>query len=146
MWTVMATSEMLVSELAMKSMLCCVTRRRRSDTEAAMVTSCSPLHQQPHCLSTKCSTAPQPHLQLDRVPHHQPFASYQQEELRSADASGFGLHSMRRGAATNAANNGASDHVIQKQMRVATVETVRRYSSLNTVSLRSACSVVFQKI
>ena len=61
----------------------------------------------------------------------------------SADASSFGLHSMRRGAATNAANNGASDHVIQKQMRVATVKTVRRYSSLNTVYLRSA---VFQII
>jgi integrase len=37
----------------------------------------------------------------------------------SVDASSYGLHSMRRGAATSAANNGASDHAIQKQMRVA---------------------------
>ena len=62
------------------------------------------------------------------------------------DASNFGLHSMRRGAATSAANNGASDHIIQKQMRVSTVETVRRYSSLNTVTLKTACTAVFQKI
>ena len=64
----------------------------------------------------------------------------------ATDSSSFGLHSMRRGAATSAANNGASDHVIQKQMRVATVATVRRYSSLNIVSLKSACSAVFQKM
>ena len=64
----------------------------------------------------------------------------------AADSSSYGLHSMRRVAATTAANNGVPDHVIQKQMRVATVETVRRYSSLNTDTLKKACSAVFQKI
>lgn len=64
----------------------------------------------------------------------------------AADSSSYGLHSMRRGAATTAANNGASVHVIQKQMRVMTAETVKRYSSLNSDTLKTACSAVFQKI
>jgi site-specific recombinase XerD len=61
----------------------------------------------------------------------------------SVDALSYGLHSVRRGAVTSAANNGAWDHSIQKQMRVASGETVRRYASLDTVSLRAACSAVF---
>ena len=46
------------------------------------------------------------------------------------DPSSFGLHSMRRGAATSAVNNGASDHSVQKQMRVMSVSKVRQYSTL----------------
>ena len=54
----------------------------------------------------------------------------------------FGLHSMRRGAATTATNNGVLDHVIQKQMRVATGETVRRYSTLTLKTLKTAILAV----
>ena len=61
----------------------------------------------------------------------------------SMDAASYGLHSMRRGAVTSAANNGASVHAIQKQMRVASGETVKRYASLDTRSLKAACATVF---
>ena len=50
----------------------------------------------------------------------------------------FGLHS------TTAANNGVSGHVIQKQMRVGTVKTVRRYSSLNLETLKTTSSALFK--
>ena len=52
---------------------------------------------------------------------------------------------MRRGAATSAVNNGASDHSVQKQMRVMSVSTVRRYASLDKEALKAAASAVFKK-
>ena len=61
------------------------------------------------------------------------------------DPSSYGLHSMRRGAATSAVNNGASDHSVQKQMRVMSVSTVRRYASLDKEALKAASSAVFKK-
>ena len=61
------------------------------------------------------------------------------------DPSSFGLHSMRRGAATSAVNNGASDHAVQKHMRVMSVSTVRRYATLDKAALKSASSAVFSK-
>ena len=61
------------------------------------------------------------------------------------DPSSYGLHSMRRGAATSAVNNGASDHAVQKQMRVMSVSTVRRYASLDKEALKAASSAVFNK-
>ena len=44
--------------------------------------------------------------------------------------SAFDLHSMRRGGVTAAVNGGASEHFVQKQMRVARGSTVRRYATL----------------
>ena len=64
----------------------------------------------------------------------------------SADPSTFGLHSMRRGAVTAAINNGATDHAVQKQMRVASGATVRRYASLSDVMLKSASAAIFKKV
>ena len=61
------------------------------------------------------------------------------------DPSSYGLHSMRRGAATSAVNNGASDHSVQKQMRVMSVSTVRRYASLDREALKAASTAVFKK-
>ena len=63
----------------------------------------------------------------------------------TADPSSYGLHSMRRGAVTSAVNNGATDHAVMKQMRVNTLDTVRRYASLDKASLKSASSAVFKK-
>ena len=54
----------------------------------------------------------------------------------------YGLHSMRRGAASAAVNNGCDDHVVSKQMRVG-VSTVRRYATLNSNSLKKAANAVF---
>ena len=63
----------------------------------------------------------------------------------TSDPSSFGLHSMRRGAATSAVNNGASEHSVQKQMRVLSVSTVRRYATLDKAALKAASSAVFRK-
>ena len=52
---------------------------------------------------------------------------------------------MRRGAATCAINNGAPDHLVMKQMRVASVQTVHRYSTLDAASLKIASMAVFRK-
>ena len=54
------------------------------------------------------------------------------------DGGVFGLHSMRRGAATTAVNAGASEHAVMKQMRVMSGGTVRRYASLDVSVLRGA--------
>ena len=62
------------------------------------------------------------------------------------DPASYGLHSMRRGAATNAVNNGATDHSVQKQMRVSSMATVRRYATLNKAALKSASSAIFKKL
>ena len=64
----------------------------------------------------------------------------------AADPSTFGLHSMRRGAVTCAINNGASDHAVQKSMRVASGSTVRRYATLNDSLLKSASTAIFKKM
>jgi integrase len=61
----------------------------------------------------------------------------------TSNPSEFGLHSMRRGAATAAVNNGASDHAVRKQMRVATVGTVHRYATVNSKLLAATCDAVF---
>jgi integrase len=55
----------------------------------------------------------------------------------------YGLHSMRRGAVTGAANKGCSDHVIMKQMRVASVSTVQMYASLDRPKLAEASNALF---
>ena len=62
----------------------------------------------------------------------------------TADPSTFGLHSMRRGGVTAAVNAGASDHAVSKQMRVAGVETVRRYATLDKSMLADTSSAIFR--
>ena len=64
----------------------------------------------------------------------------------TADPAAFGLHSMRRGAVTAAINNGASDHIVQKQMRVSSSSTVRRYATLSDVMLKTASAAIFKKV
>lgn len=66
------------------------------------------------------------------------FKSIIKEAGVASDPSVFGLHSMRRGGVTAAVNGGASEHFVQKQMRVASGSTVRRYA---TVSKANLCSV-----
>ena len=61
-----------------------------------------------------------------------------------SEASSFGLHSMRRGGATTAVINGASDHAVMKQMRVSTTATVRRYASLDKKSLGATSDAIFK--
>ena len=73
------------------------------------------------------------------------FKSMVVEAGVTADPSSYGLHSMRRGAVTSAVNNGATDHSVMKQMRVNTLDTVRRYASLDKASLKSASTAVFNK-
>ena len=55
----------------------------------------------------------------------------------------YGLHSMRRGAATGAVNNGCSDHEVMKQMRVSSGETVRRYATMDRKKLSNAVNLLF---
>ena len=64
----------------------------------------------------------------------------------AADPATYGLHSMRRGAVTSAINNGASDHAVQKSMRVASGSTVRRYATLSDDALKSASTAIFKKM
>ena len=64
----------------------------------------------------------------------------------TADPATYGLHSMRRGAVTSAINNGASDHTVQKSMRVASGATVRRYATLSDSSLKAASTAIFKKM
>ena len=61
----------------------------------------------------------------------------------TTDPSTFGLHSMRRGGVTAAVNAGASDHAVSKQMRVAGVETVRRYATLDKSMLAATSAAIF---
>ena len=56
----------------------------------------------------------------------------------------YGLHSCRRGAVTTSANNGCDDHTIQKQMRVASTSTVRRYATLDKKRLGKANRFLFK--
>lgn len=58
--------------------------------------------------------------------------------LVASNGGEFGLHSMRRGAVTEAVNAGADEHFVMKQMRVVTSSTVRRYATVNTAMLRKA--------
>ena len=57
----------------------------------------------------------------------------------------YGLHSCRRGAVTTAVNNGCDEHTVQKQMRVASVDTVHRYASLDKKRLAKATEKLFSK-
>ena len=50
----------------------------------------------------------------------------------------YGTHSFRRGGVTTAVNNGCSEHVVQKQMRVASTATVNRYATLGRKTLAMA--------
>lgn len=61
----------------------------------------------------------------------------------TADPASFGLHSMRRGAVTGAVNGGVSDHIVMKQMRVASTSTVTRYATLNKKELKKASDSLF---
>ena len=57
-------------------------------------------------------------------------------QLKSFDR--YGTHSFRRGGVTPAVNNGCSENVVQKQMRVASSSTVARYATLSRASLAKA--------
>lgn len=72
------------------------------------------------------------------------FKTVVKETGISSDPSSFGLHSMRRGGVTSAINNGATDHAVQKQMRVSSMSTVRRYATLNKKSLSTASASIFK--
>ena len=48
------------------------------------------------------------------------------------------MHSFRRGGVTTAVNNGCSEHIVQKQMRVASTATVHRYATLSRKTLAKA--------
>ena len=61
----------------------------------------------------------------------------------TADPASFGLHSCRRGAVTGAVNSGVSDHIVMKQMRVASTSTVTRYATLNKKELKKASDSLF---
>ena len=61
----------------------------------------------------------------------------------TADPASFGLHSMRRGSVTGAVNGGVSEHVVMKQMRVASISTVTRYATLNKKELKKASDSLF---
>ena len=54
------------------------------------------------------------------------------------DFSGLNFHFLTRGGVTAVVNGGASEHFVQKQLRVASGATVRRYASVNKANL---CSV-----
>ena len=56
----------------------------------------------------------------------------------------YGLHSFRRGAVTHSINNGCVDHVVMKQMRVASVSTVHRYATLSNDMLANAANKLFE--
>ena len=55
----------------------------------------------------------------------------------------YRLHSCRRGAVTTAVNNGCDEHTVQKQMRVASVDTVHRYATLGKKRLAKATENLF---
>ena len=61
----------------------------------------------------------------------------------TADPATFGLHNMRRGAVTGAVNSGVSDHIVMKQMRVASTSTVTRNTTLNKKELKNASNLLF---
>ena len=61
----------------------------------------------------------------------------------TADPATFGLHTMSRGAVTEAVNCGVSDHIVMKQMRVASTSTVTRNTTLNKKELKNASNSLF---
>ena len=65
------------------------------------------------------------------------FKSLVGEAGLSTNPGNFGLHSMRRGGVSAAVNKGAD-----KQMRVASSSTVRRYATLDSKNLTSVSRVV----
>lgn len=72
------------------------------------------------------------------------FRKYAEKAGIAGSPKDYGLHSCRRGAVTTSANNGCDDHTIQKQMRVASTSTVRRYATLNKKRLGMANRFLFQ--
>ena len=50
----------------------------------------------------------------------------------------YGTHSFRRGGVTTAINNGCNEHIVQKQMRVASTAIVHRYATLTRQTLAQA--------
>ena len=72
------------------------------------------------------------------------FLLYVQEAgIKDSEGGEFSLHSMRRGGVSAAANAGAADHLIMKQMRVGSVSTVQRYASIDLKSLKMTARSVF---
>ena len=53
----------------------------------------------------------------------------------SKEAIGYSLYSLRRGGVTAAVNAQVTEHYIQKQMRVSSASTVRKYSTVNNENL-----------
>ena len=72
------------------------------------------------------------------------FKSYAEKARISGSPKDYGLHSCRRGAVTTAVNNGCDDHTVQKQMRVASSLTVRRYATLSKERLGKASRFLFK--
>ena len=56
----------------------------------------------------------------------------------------YGLHSFRRGAVTNAANNNCGDHLIMKAMNFF-CKKVHTYATLNAKTLSQANRNIFKK-
>ena len=73
------------------------------------------------------------------------FKLYAKDAGISGSPREYGLHSCRRGAVTTAVNNGCDEHTVQKQMRVASVDTVHRYASLDKRRLAKATEKLFSK-
>ena len=71
------------------------------------------------------------------------FKSYAKDAGISGSPKEYGLHSCRRGAVTTAVNNGCDEHTVQKQMRVASVDTVHRYATLGKKRLAKATEKLF---
>ena len=71
------------------------------------------------------------------------FKLYAKDAGISGSPKEYGLHSCRRGAVTTAVNNGCDEHTVQKQMRVASVDTVHRYATLGKKRLAKATEKLF---
>ena len=55
----------------------------------------------------------------------------------------FGLHSCRRGAVSNAVNQGGDPFLIAKAMRVKTVGIVHHYAKVDDNNLKNMCDLIF---
>ena len=60
-----------------------------------------------------------------------------------SDPKEYGLHSCRRGAATNAVNAGGDPQLIAKAMRVKTISMVHYYAKVSEKKLADTCNLVF---
>ena len=88
-------------------------------------------------------------LTLDRPASYESvlhqFRSFAKLAKIAGSPEDFGLHSLRRGGVTSSINNGCVDHVVSKQMRVASVNTVHRYATLDRAMLATAVNKLFMK-